>query len=333
MPNESPSGEDSQSRGYAAVILVLIAVMAGLALGLPVRLGRAGWVWTWIISLILMFVVMGIAGIGLGAKDRFWAVFVDSRNMVSLSRFQIILWTLVVLSAFWTIGLARVGDYWFGGHADRYVWQASESTFDSPLEAPESEQEPPDEVDEEEPGLVGPLELKLPAVLWALMGISVTSAVASPLIKQDKKQRTTRTEADQRSYERMLDRTLSAGDSEDASDDEVQPEPQENDEFYTKGAVVYRKEGYAPQFFDLFRGEDPESIRYMDVGKVQNFFFTIIAVVTYALAIGAAIGAAGSIASLFEFPDVSEGLLAVLGISHTGYLVNKAINTPPPTTE
>ena len=329
MPNGSPSRRDPQSGGNAVAILVLVAVMAALALVLPVRLGRGWWIWTWLINLVLMLVIMGVAGIGLGAKGGFWAVFVDNRNMVSLSRFQIVLWTLVVLSAFWTIGLARVGDYWFGGHADWYVWQAPESTFESPVEDPEVDQEEPADVEEEEePALVGPLALQLPAVLWALMGISVTSAVASPLIKQDKKQRT---ETNQEDYSRMLRATLrGAGRAEEPPAGAQAEESGRGPEFDTTGAVVYRNEDHEPKFIDLFRGEDPKTLFYLDIGKVQNFFFTVVAVVTYALAIGAAIGAAESIAALFQFPDVSEGLLAVLGISHGGYLVTKATSTPPP---
>lgn len=313
-----------------------MAFMIVFGLLLPLR-GRLGWwVWAWIFNLVLMFIIMALVGKAIGAKGGYGAVFVDSRNMVSLSRFQIVLWTLVVLSAFWTIGLARVGDYWFGGHADQYVWQAPESAFDSPVEEPAGEQEPPsDAEEEEEPARVGPLVLKLPAVLWALMGISVTSAVASPLIKQDKKDRT---ESQQDDYNRLLDDTLRSRSrrrhrrrDEDAGGGGDEDPPTK--EFRTVGAVVCRNEGYDPEFFDLFRGEDPESLLYLDIGKVQNFFFTVVAVVTYALAIGAAIGAAESIAALFEFPDISEGLLAVLGISHGGYLVTKATNTPQPPAE
>lgn len=341
MSNGSPSKRDPQSGGNVAAIVALVAAMAVVTLVLPVRLGRGWWIWTWIINLVLMFVIMGMAGIGLGAKGGFWAVFVDNRNMVSLSRFQIVLWTLVVLSAFWTIGLARVGDYWFGGHAERYVWRAADLQFESPLEEPAAEQGQPEDTaaEEEAPGdadaeeaertRFGPLELKLPAVLWALMGISVTSAVASPLIKQDKKQRT---ETNQEDYSRMLRTTLrSSGRTEEPPPGAQAEESGEGSEFDTTGAVVYRNEDYEPKFFDLFRGEDPKSLFYLDIGKVQNFFFTVVAVITYALAIGAAIGAAGSIAALFEFPDISEGLLAVLGISHGGYLLNKVTNTPQPT--
>jgi hypothetical protein len=55
----------------------------------------------------------------------------------------------------------------------------------------------------------------------------------------------------------------------------------------------------------------------------------VVSVVTYAIALGAAIVSAESIFALFQFPDVSEGLLAVLGLSHAGYLVAKSTITPP----
>ena len=59
-----------------------------------------------------------------------------------------------------------------------------------------------------------------------------------------------------------------------------------------------------------------------------SVFFTVVSVVTYAVALGMTMRWSPSIAALSRFPDLSEGLLAVIGISHAGYLVNKAVTNP-----
>jgi hypothetical protein len=55
------------------------------------------------------------------------------------------------------------------------------------------------------------------------------------------------------------------------------------------------------------------------------FFFTLLLVLTYATAIGSLLKNDPLPAAL---PDVSGGMLALLGISHAGYLANKAIGAP-----
>ncbi len=276
---------------YVAMTFILLALMVLVAIFVPTRLGLRWWLWAWIAELVLMFVILGLIGLSIGSANGWWAVFVDSRNMVSLSRFQVVLWTLVVLSAFWTIGLGRVADSTHPDHAKLYVCEPTSSNEQTPCATP--------------------LSLGLPVVLWALMGISVTSAVATPLIREDKVQRTSK---DQKDYEDALTKTLTRN--------------KLAQNFGTRGAVVIRTSG-SPSFGDMFRGEDPENVCYIDIAKVQNFFFTIVAVIAYGVALGAAIVGAESIASLCQFPAVAEGLLAVLGISHAGYLVNQTITSKP----
>lgn len=53
--------------------------------------------------MLLFFLALGLA-----IKGHSWGVLVDERNVVTLSRFQIALWTLIIVSAYFTIVLARV---------------------------------------------------------------------------------------------------------------------------------------------------------------------------------------------------------------------------------
>jgi hypothetical protein len=76
---------------------------------------------------------------------------------------------------------------------------------------------------------------------------------------------------------------------------------------------------------DLFRGELVSNYLVVDVSKVQMFFVTIILIFTYGTLIWGLLLAepAWQTAVSVELPAFSESLVALLGISHAGYLVVK----------
>ena len=74
---------------------------------------------------------------------------------------------------------------------------------------------------------------------------------------------------------------------------------------------------------DMFRGEETGNEGLLDMAKVQMFYFTVIVVVAYATALGAELGDRAF--PFTEFPSLSSGVLALLGISHAGYLTNKVV--------
>lgn len=77
---------------------------------------------------------------------------------------------------------------------------------------------------------------------------------------------------------------------------------------------------------DIFTGEEVGSENTVDLGKVQMFLFSLIVFVAYAVAIGALLlDTASKNALIAEFPGLSDGMLALLGLSHTGYLAAKAV--------
>jgi hypothetical protein len=81
---------------------------------------------------------------------------------------------------------------------------------------------------------------------------------------------------------------------------------------------------------DLFAGDDIENDAYVDIGKIQMFLFTLILVVAYAVDIGKVLTAAGANSAIDKFPDLDPGMLALLAISHAGYLSYKAASHPAP---
>ncbi|HWM94130.1 MAG TPA: hypothetical protein VN493_25455 [Thermoanaerobaculia bacterium] len=77
---------------------------------------------------------------------------------------------------------------------------------------------------------------------------------------------------------------------------------------------------------DIFKEEDEGTEETVDLGKVQMFLFTLIVFAAYAVALGTLLLDHESKRSVIQaFPELSEGMLALLGLSHTGYLANKAV--------
>ena len=121
------------------IVLVPLIFVCGL-------LAPPGWNW----GLVMFFMIVFVLALGqLKTKNPF-GIFINERNKMSLSRFQTVIWTFIVLSAFLTIALYN-------------------------LSAPDCE---------------NPLQIAVPEQLWALLGISAASLVGSPLVlstKRDKK--------------------------------------------------------------------------------------------------------------------------------------------------
>ena len=69
-------------------------------------------------------------------------------------------------------------------------------------------------------------------------------------------------------------------------------------------------------------GEETGNATKPDMGKIQMFYFTIILVITYALALIRTFKDPSLPAAL---PAISASMIALLGISHAGYLANKAV--------
>ncbi len=245
----------------------------------------------WYLVMLLLFLFMVFAGHGI--SGRLAGLLIDERNKMTLSRLQLVLWTVVILSAYLTVVLARIPSHG--------------------LEA---------------------LSVAIPTQVWWLLGISTASMVGSPLVLSNKKQQKV-SKAEKDNSVRLLAA-------------EVPPEApvQGTAAVWAIGAVVVYASPKQARFADLFRGDETGNATSLDLGKVQMFFFTIVAVLAYAFVLANSfpemLGSPGSSAA---FPALDDGMIALLGISHAGYLSNKAVphsaNTsadggpppdPPPTT-
>lgn len=228
---------------------------------------------TWGLIMALMAGVVGLAS-WLITGNALFGWLVNEQNSMSLSRLQMFLWTVVVLSAFVTAVLANLR---FG--------HFQEATA-----------------------------IALPQELWLAMGISTTSLVGSNLILDNKKAK----QPKEAPTKRLLG--LKA--------DEQLPE--------ATGTLVNKD---APSLLDLVHGEEVGNQDRVDLTRLQNLFFTVVLVGAYAAGLGtmflnlATVAPAGkTIADNFpitQFPALGSSAVALLGISHAGYLANKVIDKQP----
>ena len=155
------------------------------------------------------------------------------------------------------------------------------------------------------------LEVAIPRELWLAMGISTTSLVGAPLILSQKKR--DRHTARDEEYARQLVLLREQG---------VDPKTVER-----IGSLVGYSDPRQSRWSDLIQGEETGNAGLLDLAKVQMLFFTLILVLVYAIGIGDTLHSTqGRIGAL---PNLDASMIALLAISHAGYLGKKALPKPP----
>lgn len=255
------------------VWLSTVSILMMIAIFLSGYFAPKGWNWT----LVIFFMIVFIALIGKLITGRFSGIFIDERNKMTLSRFQLVIWTLIVLSAFLTIALERV-----------------------------------------KAGAPDPLVITLPTQLWALLGISTTALVGSPLIRSTKVQKTPTQGAINKAAQLFSKKDPDKRDTKKAEDI-----IRENAK--TFGILDINEKFKDAKFSDMFTGDELANSGLIDMAKVQMFFFTLIIAFSYMVLLVNLIMTTEP-AGLNSFPALSDGLVALLGISSAGYLTNKAVD-------
>ena len=191
-----------------------------------------------LISLFVFSLMLVGIGVWITSSNRYLGILIDSRNKMSLSRFQIVMWTLLITSAIVAYVLAT-----------------------------------------------GSTGFTLPTEVWAMLGISLGSTAGAVIVKGNKNAK---------------DSTHKPPDDGEAS------------------------------LADLFKGEEPNDHKYVDIAKVQMFFFSLVALVGYFIAVWIWFGTDGEKGvAIGVFPALSAQLVTILGISHAGYLTVKAAPKGP----
>lgn len=259
----------SKSRARIESILLLLIIVAAALIG---------WRWKptahaakiWIIYLVLFVAFAAIAGHVINGVWR--GVLIDSSNKISLSRLQMLMWTVLLLSGFLVAVLINIR------------WTSD------------------------------PLNIALNEQLWALMGISTASLVGSPLLKNSKKAEKPNNEAMAKTKEVLADQGV------------------DTSHVKAEGKILVNEKPEYASWTDIFNGEETGNGANLDLAKIQMFFFTLVTWSVYALALGAYLRkGAHDHMGISQFPPVDGSMVALLGISHAGYLANKAVpHTPEP---
>ena len=252
--NDDKHWGGSHSLGVFA-ILVLIPLVAVFSIS------AGGPLWAWFATFVLILLFLLVAGDGILGVWR--GVLINDCNVISLSRLQMVIWTVIVLSAFLTAALWN-------------LWM----------------------------GLDDALAIGIPTELWALMGISTTSLVGSPLILSAKK---AKQPADE---EKSKTIALLAAQGDEAKS------------LGNKGLVITNTDPKSARWTDMFTGDETSNAAHLDLPKIQMFFFTLIIALTYCFALGKLFLTANA-GGFNAFPNLDQSVLALLGISHAGYLVSK----------
>jgi hypothetical protein len=132
-----------KSVGVVGLALVAAGVADPFAVYWFKGFASAGPLYPWLVALALVFVLF--ITLGLAIEGYPFGVLVDGRNKISLSRLQIVLWTILFVATFWIL----------------YIWNVSHAAAGQ---------------------LGSALRFTVPSTVWLLMGISGTSAVGAPLI-------------------------------------------------------------------------------------------------------------------------------------------------------
>lgn len=164
-------------------------------------------------------------------------------------------------------------------------------------------------------GGANPLAIAIPQQLWLLMGISTTALVASPLIRSTKRDVKPQ-EKDEKDKENVQAKLTLVARQRGLDPNEVT----------TRGVEVVNRQPKDARWSDVLQGEEVGNGPHLDLGKVQNLFFTLVLVVAYAAVLVAEFSEGGPVLSL---PALDTGMVTLLAISHGGYLAYKATPHTP----
>ncbi|VVB69453.1 Uncharacterised protein [uncultured archaeon] len=282
--------KDRHSLG--AFLCILVIVLAGFMYIFKI--------WNMDLVSLWFFALAGLLGflivVGLGVTGRWAGILVDSRNRFSLARLQLVLWTILILSAYATAVSSNLRI----------------ALTSMPINSTE---------------VVHAVSIAMPEQVWLLMGISTTSIVGSSLILSTKKdQSTVSAGGSQQSVDKQITRTVNNLISQNKI--AANTTTQDFKANQVQGQLVINETPNKASYSEMLKGDFINNAFQLDLGKIQMFYFTMILVLVYAAALISLFLAGGKI---LQFPIIDSGMAVLLGISHAGYLAKKDISGVPGT--
>jgi len=252
------------------LVMTIFLIVFWLIIGLVAQINP---VFVWAASFVLIVVLLIYIGLGSDNNPKWYGVLIDKdRNRLSLSRLQITLWTIIIISAYMTVALIRSMPNALNDLADQQKEICAQTLTEECTPQP--------------------LNISFPSEVWVVLGISTVSFAGSSLIKINKRQQfwTNITKED------------------------------------LNKPVLYQAPG--AKFSDIFYGDDEGNRDSIDLSKVQMFFFTMVLMFAYVVAIGTLMLNEELLRAplAFEFPIFSSSMATILAISHVGYLIVKTPN-------
>jgi len=238
---------------------------------------------SWILTLCLLAALTML--ISDGITGRFWLGWlINEQNRMSLSRLQTFLWTVVIVSCFIVALSINIKE--------------SFKTTDEGQSA------------------IDALDIAIQAELWTALGISTASLIGSLLIMSEKKRKGSSAigEERKREIEAIIAGTRgSKGDSGGGQEVKL-PFIRQVHQNETRDNA---------RLSDLFMDEEASNYGFVDITRLQAFFFTMILIVTYG--INAADYLAKVQGKVTQLPSLGASGLSLLAISTTIYLTAKAV--------
>jgi hypothetical protein len=158
-----------------------------------------------------------------------------------------------------------------------------------------------------------PLSIGIDWQIWTLLGISATSFVGTPLLYGNKM-----TE-EPKDPEKVEENTASH------FSDETAQQVANN-----RVGILYANANIEDaRFTDMFQGDELVNTHLVDVAKLQMFFFTIVVAIAYGMQLFQLIAYDDLTQSDIHLPELQNGLLALMGVSHASYLGSKSVDKTP----
>lgn len=299
-----PSKDVEMNKDIVADLLVLIVFAFAIFLTFYVNLNFNRLVAWLVLIAIIAFMTLYI---GHRILKSWKGVFVDQLNKVSLVRFQIIIWTILVLATFGEAALANIAN---GGPNPIFT-------------------------------------VIIPSNLWLVMGISFAAlpvASAASIHKsnpsdnekivnaiglrslKDKTEILVPLEELPKDVKEIADKAFPEG--------FVNPTKKiwelktvnylkiNDDYLIANGLIVARARSELARFKDMFTGDEITNFNYVDISKAQLFLFNVLLIIVFSVALGSYFMGQPPFTTLPNIPD----LVAIfLGISNGTYVTFKAI--------
>jgi hypothetical protein len=301
--------------------------------------------------IVLVFFIVFIIAISRGVTQRLLGFLINERNLMSLTRFQMVLWTVIILSAYFVIAVAEVIMKKGPGLAlgvDKNLWgllgiSLTSLVGTSLINSTKTDKTPAEnEVNKTAKALVATGNQPDPgadtAVKTAVALSAANAATTAQATAVDARgdadaakvaADTAAKAGDPAAESKAADAAAAAADAAKADADAAAKQKQAA----TVAAIDNNKQGtlYAnpsmdqASLSDMFEGDEVGNAAYVDLAKVQMFFFTIIVAISYVFVLLSDTMAKLATGSdpVTELPVLSAGMLALLGISHAGHLAGK----------